>query len=165
MMAKMTVTGLDEFSTKIYAIENGALKAVHKALYAGADVLADSLRESITALPAISDYEAMGNYKKGTIGQITYKQRDGLLNSMGIAPHKDTGGAAETKIGFDGYNEVITKRWPNGQPNAMIARSVESGTSFMRKTPFVASAVRRSKERAQNAMSKAFDEEINKLGG
>ena len=45
----------------------------------------------------------------------------------------------------------------------MIARAVESGTTFSDKIPFVRPAVNASKARAEKAMVETLDEEINKI--
>ena len=44
----------------------------------------------------------------------------------------------------------------------MIARTVESGTSWFAKTPFISQAGRANKGAAEAAMQQAFDEEIAK---
>ena len=68
-------------------------------------------------------------------------------------------------MGFDGYNDIKTKRWPNGQPNALIARACESGSSAMLKQPFVRPAIQRKKDAALEAMKQAADRELEKLTG
>ena len=67
------------------------------------------------------------------------------------------------KIGFDGYNQLTTKRWPQGQPNSMVARSVESGTSWMKKQPFMRNAEQSAKGPCEAVMEKTVDEHIKKL--
>ena len=65
------------------------------------------------------------------------------------------------KIGFDGYNEVQTKTFPNGQPNALIARSIESGSSTREKTPFLRPALAAARKQAIEAARVKFDEAIH----
>ena len=164
-MATMTVTGLDEFSANLEAIANGSVGAAKKAIYDGADILADAVKSQIQQLPSITDAEAIRRYWKKEPGQITERQKAGLVNSLGIAPMQEKGGVIDTHIGFDGYNEVRTKRWPNGQPNIVVARAVESGSSYMQKTPFIQNAVRSKKSIALLKMQDTFKKEIDKLGG
>ena len=66
-------------------------------------------------------------------------------------------------IGFDGYNGIRTKKYPGGQPNQLIARSVERGTSFRRAYPFIKKTVRSSKAAAQKKMLETYEEEVNKI--
>ena len=67
------------------------------------------------------------------------------------------------KIGFDGYNRVITKKWPLGQPNQMVARSVESGTTWMKKNPFVKRGASKSRRKALEMMRKSVQKSIEKI--
>lgn len=165
-MAKMTISGLDEFEAKLSKLEQGGVRGAAKmAIYDGAGELADAVRSGIESIPSISDKEAMKRYWKKQLSQITHTQKQGLVNGLGIATMRDSGGTIETHIGFDGYNEVHTKRWPNGQPNSMIARSVESGTSFMQKTPFLRTAVNRAKSSALRKMQETFEKRIDEIGG
>jgi hypothetical protein len=55
-----------------------------------------------------------------------------------------------------------TKNFPNGQPNSMIARSVNSGSSFRQRIPFVDNAVNSAKSRAEERMKQKLDEAIEK---
>lgn len=164
-MAKMTVFGLDEFSAQLQRIGNGSVDAAKRSIYDGAAILADALKDAIEKLPAISDSEAMRRYFKKEPGQISERQKQGLINGMGIAPMQEKGGVIDTHIGFDGYNEVVTKRYPKGQPNILVARVVESGSSYMKKTPIIRNTVQSAKAKAERAMKDTFEKEIDKLGG
>ena len=76
---------------------------------------------------------------------------------------RNDGGFRNVKIGFDGYNYVKTKTWPKGQPNAMVARSIESGTSWMSKQPFMRKAESSSKSRCEQAMADTINKELTKI--
>ena len=52
---------------------------------------------------------------------------------MGISPIKHDGDYINAKVGFDGYGSIPTKKYPKGVPNQLVARSVNSGTSFLKK--------------------------------
>ena len=90
-------------------------------------------------------------------------QKKGLEDSFGIAPIRNDNGFVNVKLGFDGYNGLKTKRWPNGQPNQMIARSVERGTSWMKANPFMKRALRKARKQAQEAMASRLQSEIQKI--
>ena len=64
------------------------------------------------------------------------------------------------KLGMDGYNA-------KGQPNSMILRSIEAGTSWGRPAnPVVKKAVSKTRRQAEQAMVKAFEEAISQhMGG
>lgn len=122
-----------------------------KAIYPAAGVVADEIQKEISKLN-VSD--------SGELGSLNAKQRAGLHKGLGIAVLRKDGDLLNVKIGWDGYNEIKTKRWPQGQPNQMIARSVERGTSFMQANPFVKRAVARTKKVSQEKMAEVIDREI-----
>ena len=86
-----------------------------------------------------------------------------MLEGFGIARMQDENGYFNVKVGFDGYNANKTKKWPNGKPNSMIARSIEGGTSWKPKHPFVAPAVNKTKALAEMAMAAEIDKRIRTI--
>ena len=99
----------------------------------------------------------------GLIDTVTLPQKAGLLDGFGISRMKDDGGFVNVKLGFDGYNSTRTEKYPRGQPNVLIARSVNSGTTFRKKTKFVDKAVNSAKKAAEAAMDAACSREIEKI--
>lgn len=156
-----TYLGSDEYTKKLKALGDDAEAIIGKAIYPAAGMLADAIRANIKALPKI---RKIGD---GMIEGVSEPQRRGLLDSFGITPMQRRDGIYDVQIGFGmksgtGYNSIKTKRWPKGQPNLMIARSVESGTSFLKKTPFVRPAVNKYKKKIEEMLEKAVDDEIAK---
>ena len=86
-----------------------------------------------------------------------------MIESYGIAKIRKNKFGYNVKCGFDGYNDIVSKRWPNGQPNAMIARSINKGTSFMEAQPFMDTAVSSAEGATVEAMKNQFDHEIEKI--
>ena len=158
-MAKMTVKGSDEVSLMLENLSEGARVIAAHALYEGAGVIYRHLKAAVEALPTDDGYGTENHPKAG----ISSVQKAGLSESLGIAPHRDNGGTIDTSVGFDGYNSVHTQRWPQGQPNPMVARSVERGTSFMRPNPFIKRAASSAKGAAVAKMEQTAKEEIEKL--
>lgn len=156
-----SLEGLSDFSKKLARLGQIAYadRVCKMALYDGAKVVADSMREEISALPIDNGH---GTAEKPLNGVGTL-QKEGLLVGFGIAPMRKDGSVWDTKAGFDGYNGLHTSAFPSGQPNAMIAASVESGTSFRRKNPFITRALRKSREKAQAAMAATADSQINQI--
>lgn len=130
-----------------------------KALYEGANIVADEMRAGIDALPTDESWGTQKNPAKG----IREKQKQGLQEGFGISPMQNDNGLINVHVGFSGYNDVKSKKYPSGQPNQMIARVAESGTSFSRKTPFINSAIRKSRKKAEAKMKEIGEEEINKI--
>lgn len=126
---------------------------IGQAVYKGAGIVADAVRENIEGLKE-SDSSRLG---------VTQKQKQGLLRGLGISKMKVEEGYANVKIGFKGYNKHVSNTYPKGQPNAMIARSLEKGTSYAPGQPFVRPAVRRTKAAAENAMKDVIESGIEKI--
>lgn len=151
----------DEYLAKIARLE-ASLKSqvLGEAIYGAAGIVADEIRSSLERVPTDEGY---GTRESPTQGPTAYQVR-GLADSLGIASMQDDGtGYLNVKIGFDGYNGIKTQRWPNGQPNQMVARSVESGTTWMKKNPFVRKAVTASRKRAVEYMKDSVDRSIEEI--
>lgn len=161
-MAKITFDGGDDFGVRLERMSVADSRAmIKRAVKRGAAPVADAIRAAIEALTVTGEgYERHGS-QRHMISSITKRQKEGLQESMGIASiQEDRNGFVNVKIGFDGYNKVKTKRYPNGQPNALIARAINSGTSFRTKTRFVDLAVKKSKNEAIKAMDDSINEDI-----
>lgn len=113
----------------------------------------------VNAIESIQTDERFGTPENKTVGPNAF-QKEGLRRSIGIAKMRKEGSFWNVKIGFSGYNKITTKTWPSGQPNAMVARSVESGTSWMQKQPFMRKAENSSKVRCEQAMANEIDKQI-----
>lgn len=162
-MGKITVNGLEEYSLMLSRLSEKTEEIAGKALYAGADIVADKVRENIRALPSVPDIDGIKAWKAGAPAPITVKEKLGLLESLGIATMQYNGGVYDVKVYFDGYNDVKTKTYPNGQPNALIARSIESGSSISPAHPFMRPAANAVRKQAQKKMGEVIEEEIEKL--
>ena len=138
-MAKITFPGLNDYELMISRLAKSTEDVAGRAIYAGAGVVADAIRQNISGLP-----EKTGVTKRG------------LEEGLGISPLQNDGGYVNVKIGFDGYNA-------NGVANVMMARIFESGTSTVPKQPFVRPAVNRTREQAEAVMAEVLDEEIKKI--
>lgn len=151
----------DEYLLKISKLEALAKEQViGGAIYGAAEIVADEIRAELNKVPTDEKWGESDNLAAGP----RKVQKVGLEQSLGIAKMRDDGsGYINVKIGFDGYNKVVTSRWPEGQPNQMVARSVERGTSYMESTPFVKRAVRQSRKRAIEYMRDAVDAETEKI--
>lgn len=159
-MARFEFSGIDNYISQLSKLQQSTKDGVvGKTVYAGAEVVADSVRRAIQALP-VGDGRAQGG---GLVDTVTLPQKAGLLDGFGISRMKDDDGFVNVKLGFDGYNSTRTEKYPRGQPNALIARSVNSGTTFRKKTKFVDKAVNSAKKAAEAAMDAACSREIEKI--
>ncbi len=136
-MAKMTIKGTDELEIQLSKLGTMSTKIAKDVVMAGAQPVADEIRKGL------ENNLAGSKYSKGD-----------LLGSLGITPPGvDSQGNVNAKIGFDGYDS-------EGVANQLKARVMESGTSKIKKRPFVRPAINRSKNKSLEEMQKKFDEEI-----
>lgn len=158
-MAKWTVgKGLDDYIALLGNLEFKAPDVCGMAIYQGAKIVADQIRSNIEALPVSESKSTKGGRRNPT-----QAEKDGLLEGLGVAKKQTDGSFINVKIGMDGYNNDRTKKYPNGKPNAMIARSIESGTTFMNRIPFISRAVSSTKAAAEAAMKDEVDKQIAKI--
>lgn len=160
-MAKFQFEGVDELVAQYKKLDENTEKVIGKAIYNGAGVVARAVAASIES---ISTDNRFGTAENPTIGPSTI-QKIGLQRALGITKMRNDNGFVNVKIGFDGYNSVKTKTWPQGQPNMMVARSVESGTSWMQKQPFMRKAEQSSRSQCEKVMSETVDREIQNIIG
>lgn len=170
-MAKIRAKGSEKYLTKLELLGKNTDAICKQAVYQGAKVAADAIDAAIDditvhSLPKGQTYFYLSEEDLANgvlLDGITEAQAKGLHDGLGIAVMEHKNFAWNTKIGFDGYNEVRTKTYPKGEPNALIARSVESGSSVRNKTPFIAPAVKKIRKDAEHAMEVTIDEKIAAL--
>lgn len=163
-MAKIEMKNIDEYAKALSTLWKDSRKIIESAVYEGANIVADEIKEGLQGIP-IQEGEnglpPMGSSDDKLTG-VSRKQKADLINGFGLSPMEDKGDFINTKAGFDGYGSIKTKKYPKGTPNAMLMRSVESGTSFRQKHPTVRPAVNRAKKAAEAAMEKEIDEQIKR---
>jgi len=151
----------DEWARKLSKLSTGQKEIAGKAIYAGAKVVADKIKDNIEKLPEDTFRYLQGDDK---FSGVPDGQKKDLEESFGVASIKvDSDGNYNTKLGFDGYGSYPTKKYPKGLPNQLLARAVESGSSVREKHPFVRPAVNATKKTAQAEMGRVIDEEIEKI--
>ena len=162
-MARITFTRNSQYAMKLQQMERHFIKdePLEKAVAAGSAVVADQIRANLEALPE-EEFRKLG---EGEIfhGLPTGQKRD-LVDSFGLTPiEKDKNGFIHTKAGFDGYGSFPTNEYPQGVPNPLLARSVESGSSVRQKTPFVEPAVKATRKEAVEKMNEVLEDEFKSI--
>ena len=140
---------LDEFVEHLDKIAGMTDDIARQALYVGAKIYADAMKGELT-------------------GVIKDKRRDALIAAFGITPHRqDRNFNYTAHLGFDGYQTVGDKQ----VPFQLIARSINSGAKLsenreIKATKFAENAVKKNKQRAQDAMRETVERLINEqIGG
>lgn len=161
-MAKISFKGLEAYELRLSKLANRKEieRIAGRAIYEGAAIMADEIKAEIEGLPVVKGF---GTELNPLSGGVTAVQKAGLKDGLGIAPMQDDGGFLNVKIGFDGYNRTKTEKYPHGQPNQLVARGVESGTSWKQPHPFIKPAISRARKRVEKRMAETIDEEIDKI--
>ena len=157
------MTGMEDYVAYVERLTENSEKILGEAVYEMAKVVADQVRSNIEALPTVTNAANIAMYKQGR-SKLSDKEKKGLLDGFGVSTAQNDNGYINVKLGFDGYNSVETQKYPKGQPNALIARVTESGSSYREKTPFIRPAVRATKKTAEQAAQAKIDERIAALG-
>lgn len=142
-MAKITFPGMEEYLRQMEGLGREIPKICNRALYDGAKILADAVQKEID-----------------TLDKLDKRDRQGLHDGLGIARFWAEGDDMVTKIGWEGYNSWKTKRWPQGKPNALVARAQIRGTSWIHPNRFTARAAKKARKACMEAMRNRFDQEI-----
>ena len=159
-MATLTFKGLQEYELKLSRFTKEVGRIAGRATYEGAKIMADEIKAGIEGLPVVKGF---GTELNPLPGGVTATQKKGLLDGFGISGLQNDGGFYNVKLGFDGYNNTWTENYPQGQPNQLVARGVESGTSWKQPHPFIKPAIARARKRVEKRMAETIDEEIEKI--
>ena len=162
-MATFKAPGLDKYVRQLERLGKNTDTIIGEAVYDMAKIVADEVHQRLETMPSVPDTEGLAAYRAKTQIPITKAQKWGLVKSFGIAGLKNENGYLNVKLGFDGYNEIKTRKYPQGQPNALIARSIDSGSSARDKYPFMRLAVQATRKQAIAAAEAKLDKKINDI--
>ena len=157
-MGKMTIKGLEEYMSKLTELGKNSIKICEDAVKVGGGIVADEVRTALQGLPE-EEFRLLKESEKFT--GVPKSQKKDLLDCLGITPViTSRDGIINVKIGFDGYGSYRSKKYPNGIPNPLLARAIESGSSVRQKTPFIRKAVNRCKKRVLEEMGKSIESDM-----
>ena len=147
-MPRINVRGLDDLTHALSRVTDKSEEIIKRAIFDGVAVIADAVRSNIGSIstggPSAWETRRREEQKAGLQGGLTTYQIE------------DKGGKIEGGVGFTGQNS-------RGQPNRVIARAFNSGTSFSSKQPFFDRAVRSSRGQAQQTVVSEIEAELEKL--
>lgn len=152
--------GLTEVSEMLTKLGNRAEDVASGALYDGAGIVADAFTAAVNGIQTEPFRYAAGGRKR----KPSPEEKAALLGKSGIAKFNKNGSEVDTIIGISGsagYASVAGKQ----KAVREIARSINSGTSFMDKQPVFRKAKSSSQGAAKAAIvakaEEMFDEIIN----
>ena len=154
----MKTTGMDELEKQIGQLGDKGQQMAAVALYEGAGVMADAVSQAVHGIATEKFQYAAGGRKR-----MPSPEEKAILESAkhGVAKFRNDGTKIQTSIGFDnaGYAELNGKR----KPIPLIANSINHGTSFMKKQPFLRKAFSQTQGAAVAAVEagiKAREDEL-----
>lgn len=157
MAGSMTTTGTEELSRMLGELGDKAPGIAAQALYEGAGVMANAYKAAAgRILTAPRRHREPG-------GRLpTPEEKAAVQGAVGIARFRKDGTEVDTIIGEpEGYANINGRQ----KPIKEIARSINSGTSFMTKQPVFRRASRASAAAAQAAMTAKAEELIKDITG
>lgn len=160
-MAKLEVTGAEQLIKQLDTLGTRADKAAKYVVYDGAAVL----RNAIVRRMGLLKRDTLAAWGRGRpLNVITQQELLDLIDCLGVSRiGTDDEGSMSVSVSFDGYISRKEKKYPNGVPASLIARSIESGSSARAKEPFMRKAVNDAKSGVDRAMQKALDTYIDNL--
>ena len=159
-MATLKTEGLDDYIRRLEALVDDTDEDIIAVVKAGGDVVADAIREGLNTIPVHPDDE-YGTADKPLVG-LTAKQKAEVIANYGLAPIRNDDGFINTKAGFKGKSSTKSKKYPNGIPIKTLMRRLESGTSWLRKSPVIRRAVSRAKKAAIETMERELVSRIER---
>lgn len=154
------VEGMDQLLSNFGKLRETAQKVAAEALYEGAGVMADAVSQAVRGIetkrmkyPAPEDKQRMPSPEEKEI----------LENARhGVAKFRNNGNEIDTSVGFQNSGYAVLKG--RVVPVSVIANSINSGTSFMKKQPFLRKAFNQNKAKAIAAIEngiKAREDQFN----
>lgn len=159
MAMTMNVDGLTEIAEMLTGMEDRAGGVAARALYEGAGLMAAEINKGaaeITTAP----------FKYARPGETRLPSPEEKLiiqtAAAGIAKFNRNGSEVDTSVGFrnSGYAELEGKMVPIPK----IVNAVNSGTSFMKKQPFVRRSASKATTKVLETMRKYIEAEFDAIG-
>ena len=159
MAYKMRTEGLEELGEMLRKMGDEAIGAASRALYEGAGIMADELKHSAEGIRT----EPFRYAGKGETRLPSPEEKEIVTQAaggIGISRFKKSDDGVQTSVGYGnaGYADLKGRR----VPIPLIANSINSGTSFMQKQPFVRTAVNKAGKKAEDAMRQSIKKDLEK---
>ena len=153
------VEGMDQLFSAMEKLPEKARKVAAEALYEGAGVVADKVSSAVHGIATKRfKYPAPPGKQR-----MPSPEEKALLESAkhGIAKFRNNGLSVQTSVGYQnaGYGTINGKTKPIPQ----IANAINSGTSFMKKQPFMRKAFSQSKGAATAAIESGIQSRLDEL--
>ena len=160
MAMTIKTEGLDELSSVLAKLGDKAQEVASGALYEGAGVVGDAFTKAVDSIRTAPFKRARNGEKR----LASPREKAALQGKSGIAKFKKNGDEVNTLVGISGsagYVELGGKQ----VAVRMIARSINSGTSFMVKQPVFRRAISQSSGAAKSAIVAKAEQMMDEIIG
>ena len=157
MPIQTKVEGLTELSEMLSQMGEDAGKIAAGGLYEGAGVMADEIKKGAEGIKT-----SPFHYAVFVTRDPSPEEKAAVLEAgVGIAKFEKNGAEVNTSVGYRnaGYTTINGKTKPIPQ----IVNAINSGTSFLKKQPFVRKAASSGAKKAGEAITKYIEAKFDAL--
>lgn len=154
----METVGLDQLGRMLAQLGDKAQEIASGALYDGAGIVANAMNAAVQSIQT----EPFKYAADGKMRLASPQEKAALERKIGIAKFRKSGSEVDTMIGISGksgYTQIAGKK----KAVRVIARSINSGTSFMKKQPVFRKAKTQSQGPAKEAIVAKAEKMINEI--
>ena len=156
MAYELKVDGMTEISEMLSKLEEAAPGVAAQALYEGAGIMSSEIQS------AAAKIRTGPGPTRESARYATEAEKEAVLSvGAGIAKFNKNGTEVDTSVGYrnSGYIDIEGKT----KPIPLIVNSINSGTSFMHKQPFVRKAAKSGGAKALNVMKAYIEDAFGKI--
>lgn len=160
MAYQMKVDGMAEISELLSQMQDKAPAVAAKALYDGAGIMAKEVSSAVDTIKTEDFHYAV--FPPAVQRMPTPEEKEIVRQAaVGIAKFDKNGTEVDTIVGFrqSGYAELNGKQ----KPIPVIVNAINSGTSFMKKQPFIRKAANNGAPKAMKAMKERIESEFEAM--
>ena len=163
MAGTINTEGLEELSAMLARLEDKAQDVASGALFDGAGIVGDAMRAAVNSI-VTEDFHYVADPDSVGKRYASPDEKAALVGKTGIAKFRKDSDTVDTLIGISGAAGYATV---GGKQKAvrLIARSINSGTTFMHKQPVFRRAKSGSEGLAQAAILAKAEEMFNEIIG
>ena len=156
MPYSVQVEGMKEISDMLAKLGDKSTAAAASGLYDGAGVMAGEIQQKAGSIST-----APFHYAVFITREPSPEEKEIVQQGIGIAKFNKNGSEVNTSVGYGnaGYAILAGKQ----KAVAQIANAINSGTSFMKKQPFVRNAVASARRKSEEAIVKTIEAKFNEI--
>ena len=156
MPYSVQVEGMKKISDMLAKLGDKSTAAAASGLYDGAGVMAGEIQQKAGSIST-----APFHYAVFITREPSPEEKEIVQQGIGIAKFNKNGSEVNTSVGYGnaGYAMLAGKQ----KAVAQIANAINSGTSFMKKQPFVRNAVASARRKSEEAIVKTIEAKFNEI--